>query len=408
MEIRQRLNFIPWQEVAFFALCGLWASLTFSTALAEISFVTLVIAWVFCWNKSNKPTFSTLIPKSVWIPLAFFAAFILISLVFSEYPKESARGVWKSSKQILVFLMTAQTLSSAALRVRFEKFFLIFFFIICLDGYCQYFLGWDFLRGKPPELSGAGLRIGASFGTYGKFASYLILTIPYLLLLGLSYRRQKAWSWWYIAFMSFAGAIVLLVLTRSRGAMLAVCLGSGLALLLRRQFLILIFLAALAFGFYRILPENMVIHLDSERKEQSVIERFHLWERAIDVIKAKPVTGTGINTYTKSHAKYDTQKSWRVRNYYAHNGLLQMGAEIGLPGVLCFVIFLAAIFFHALNRLSGGSGIVWGLCAGLWNFLALALVDTVLHNPQPVLQCWFMLGLLLAYLNSRDSQTPKI
>ena len=38
-----------------------------------------------------------------------------------------------------------------------------------------------------------------------------------------------------------------------------------------------------------------------------------------------------------------------------------------------------------------------GYLAGMWGFLVLCLIDTVLHNPQPVMLFWYLGGVLLAY-----------
>ena len=140
----------------------------------------------------------------------------------------------------------------------------------------------------------------------------------------------------------------------------------------------------------------MVIHLDITNKEQSLVERAELWHRAVDVVLMRPWTGTGINTYAVAHQKFDTRKSWRVQNYYAHNGYLQMAAEIGLPGTLAFVCFL----FYWINRHrprakqnSSDAEIRWGILGGLFAFLVFCMADTALHSPQPVMTFWYAMGL---------------
>ncbi|MBI3313821.1 MAG: O-antigen ligase family protein [Candidatus Omnitrophica bacterium] len=156
------------------------------------------------------------------------------------------------------------------------------------------------------------------------------------------------------------------------------------------------------------IPRSTLIHLDAEGKEQSLVERYYLWDRAISVIKARPLTGTGINTYTKVHPKYDRTQNWRVRNYYAHNGYLQLAAEIGVFGLLAFLIFLGIFFIQGLRagNFSDWDGqLRFGLLMGTLNFLIFVMADTVLHNPQPVMTFWFLLGLHRAYLTSKPAET---
>lgn len=155
------------------------------------------------------------------------------------------------------------------------------------------------------------------------------------------------------------------------------------------------------------LPRNAIVHLDKQNNEQSLAERFDLWQLAINVIQAKPLTGTGINTYTKAHEKYDRKKSWRVKEYYAHNGYLQMAAEIGIPGLSAFLAFLVIFISRALHKSLSLApperNIAVGLIASLLSFLVFAASDTLLHNPQSVMHFWFFAGLLAAALQLPSS-----
>ena len=148
-----------------------------------------------------------------------------------------------------------------------------------------------------------------------------------------------------------------------------------------------------------------MIHLDIDSKEQSLVERLYLWDRAAHVIKARPWTGTGINTYAVAHQKYDKTQNWRVKNYYAHNGYLQMAAEIGIPGLFLFLLFLLNFFKISLKKIKDwlrsskpeqGFPLL-GICLGVLNFLILTLVDTILHNPPSIKLFWYLSALAFVY-----------
>jgi len=153
----------------------------------------------------------------------------------------------------------------------------------------------------------------------------------------------------------------------------------------------------------------MIIHLDTDMKEQSIVERYFLWDRAINVIKAKPLTGTGINTYAVAHSKYDTTENWRVRDYYAHNGYLQLAAETGIPSLACFLLFLLFFYVRGLKvitQLRGDPRVYahLGILTGLLVFLIFALADTQLHSAQPIMTFWFLAGILIAYQNRNEQE----
>ena len=140
--------------------------------------------------------------------------------------------------------------------------------------------------------------------------------------------------------------------------------------------------------------------------KQSIVEQVELWKRALDVIDSKPWIGTGINTYDVAHEKYDTRQNWRVRGYYAHNGYLQLAAEIGVPGILFFLAFLVFFFRRGIQGARAVRGLpeewtILGLMTGLLAFLIYALSDTNLQSPQPLMAFWFMAGVLMATQNKQ-------
>ncbi|MCM8775718.1 MAG: O-antigen ligase family protein, partial [Candidatus Omnitrophica bacterium] len=212
--------------------------------------------------------------------------------------------------------------------------------------------------------------------------------------------QPKFWLRAVHAFL-IAGCLYLLFLTRSRGAILSFILGFMVVLLLHRKYVMIFVLLAAGTVSLFVLPQRMTIHLDADGREQSIVERYYLWHRAWDVIEARPWTGTGINTYAVSHQKYDQTKNWRVQNYYAHNGYLQLAAETGLPSLILFLAFLIQYFRGALKRSvpssQDGDILRFGILAGILNFLIFAGIDTVLHNPQPVMTFWYLMGLQTAY-----------
>ena len=392
------------KKTCFYSLCVLWVALTFSSALVEISFAVALAAWLI-WKTQTRSGFFAPIPKAVWVPLLGFVLLAVLSYFWSEYPKQSGRGILKVLQQVMIFWMVMDVFSSFKNLRPFEIVFCLLFYVVLGNSFYQYAFGKDLIRGFTTEAASAGVRVSGSFKTYGQLGSYLISTIPLFIVLGFKgIRLKKDTLRFLLAFAGTAGGLIVLFLTRSRGAFLAFLLGCVFLLIIKRRWIPLLVLGGIALGSFFILPRGMMIHLDKDGKEQSLVERYYLWDRAVHVIKVKPWGGTGINTYTAAHAKYDKTQNWRVRGYYAHNGYLQLAAETGLPCLFFFLLFLfqyLRLLFkpHEGSSPLGGGAPLLGIGIGLINFLLLVLVDTSLHNPQPAMMFWFLLGLGRAYIN---------
>ncbi|MEI7752550.1 MAG: O-antigen ligase family protein, partial [Candidatus Omnitrophota bacterium] len=214
----------------------------------------------------------------------------------------------------------------------------------------------------------------------------------------------------YSLALALAG-FTLLYLTRCRGPVVALVASLGILFIYKRWFKVLGIALVLALALVAAAPRRVIIHQDAQGKEQSIVERFELWKRALDVIEAKPWTGTGINTYNVAHEKYDKEQNWRVRGYYAHNGYLQLAAEIGLPGVFFFLLFLFMFFRKVLRALGPIRGSPeettrLGILTGLLAFLIYAAFDNNLQSPPSLMFFWFFAGILMAR-QSALNRTPS-
>jgi len=310
---------ISFRSLCFISLCGLWVSLTFSNALVEIFSVAALVSWVI-WKIRQRHWVSFSFPRILWIPLLGFVLISVFSILWSEHPYQSFRGIFKVLQQVMIFYLVVDVVRTETDYKTFEVVFIVLYLVIIANGFYQYAVGKDFIRGFYAEAASAGLRVSGSFRSYGHFATFLICTLPFLATLGLRdpeprVRKGKT----YLCIGMTIAALVLLFLTRSRGAALALICGFVFFLAVKRKFIVLLMLFFALLAGALILPRGMVIHLDAEGKEQSLVERYYLWDRAVSVIRAKPLEGTGINTYTAAHAQYDRTGNWRVRNYYAHS-----------------------------------------------------------------------------------------
>ena len=158
-------------------------------------------------------------------------------------------------------------------------------------------------------------------------------------------RGQGAWA-------GLLGAVSLLLILRWRWwGLAAVLAGAGLAW------------AALHFHWSSVL-EAFTVH----EFWQDVNERRELWRRGIFIVQDFPFTGIGLGNYPEVVQRmYPVYE--RTASQHAHNLFLQIAVDLGLPGLLAWlVVFSGGIFFSWRDYRFGArskDGWLKGLGAGL-------------------------------------------
>ncbi|MEZ4866304.1 MAG: O-antigen ligase family protein [Caldilineaceae bacterium] len=244
-----------------------------------------------------------------------------------------------------------------------------------------------------------------------------------LLLVGPLLPERRTLGVW-LAWLSVKGAALLgalgfggvLLLTQSRSAWLGlgVALCCCLTLLGRRGWLLLALLLALAGGGLLAVGPDRVLNALTVRTEGEVAAtawiqdrnlagRFILWERALNGIADAPLTGMGLAAFTVlSQQPYAPMPNFHPDPdmSHVHNLLLQVGLDLGVPGLLAFGAFLLMVGLPLLRlvRQSRGPLRTWSV-ALLGAFLAYFvynLLDAMTLGARPAMVGWFLWGLCLA------------
>jgi putative inorganic carbon (HCO3(-)) transporter len=202
---------------------------------------------------------------------------------------------------------------------------------------------------------------------------------------------------------------LLLLLTQSRGAVLgvAVALAVMTTLANRRWLLVwiplgLALLAAVMMLGGGVLPPLLNAGSGAMATVQG---RQELWSRALFVMQDFPFTGVGLGMpeqvinllYPLFLVGPDTQ--W----LHVHNTYLQIGSEMGIPGLIAFVALLfaigAALTRQAASRIRPApwrTTLALGLLGSLIVFAVHGLVDAPLASPKLTVLFFGLLGLMAA------------
>jgi O-antigen ligase len=268
-----------------------------------------------------------------------------------------------------------------------------------------------------PQLSSVRGSAGGAVvaGTTGIFSEHNQLggfAAPVLMMsLGLFLGARNRWSRVGAA-VTGAVALVVVALALSRGAYLGVALGSVFMLAVLPQarralqvaILPLLCSAALLIAVAARSPQvSLVIErLQSftAPSQNPYDARPQIWAEALRQIQAHPWTGVGPGNFpvvamqAASGVKY-TQPD------HAHNVLLTMAAEAGLPAVAIMVLLglvWTRLLFRAIRSFPDrhDSAVLGGLCASVAAFVGQGLVDFTLRSPILLLLLCTCVGLSLA------------
>lgn len=201
-----------------------------------------------------------------------------------------------------------------------------------------------------------------------------------------------------------AGAMgAALLFTRSRGAYMGAALGCALVLLLarRHRWLIPAGLALAALGWAVVWPALTANAAADDIS--SLAGRLEIWHRALTMLGDTPFTGIGMGTFNQvANAFYPFFLGGpNAATPHAHNLPLQVGVDLGVPGMVAFVALLGLLIWMATSiyRRRGDPAAPWartlaiGLLGSYGALLAHGLVDAATWGTRPAALMWALFGL---------------
>ncbi|MBI2095703.1 MAG: O-antigen ligase family protein [Candidatus Omnitrophica bacterium] len=391
------------KEAAFFVLFPVVFAVAVSISFFEIfSGIFLGLSLLAFFKSKNRSVFKN---AFVFFVLVYFLM-TLLSIMQSDYWWVSARGAFKVFRQILLCFSVIFILDSEGRLKKIMQWILVVGVLIGVDALVQSWVGFDFLRGRTmtPLLADVG-RLTGPFRHANDFSTYLVVLFMLFLVFSAAPLRSHSFKRRLFYLIGLALTAYCLLRTYSRGAWMAL-IGTWLMMVFIRKsrFLALGLLVLLSWGAF-FAPPLMKMRLAgfSERHSGTLIERLELWGESARMIKQNPWFGLGVNTYAKNEPRYKSGKP-NIDNQYAHNGYLQMAAEIGILGLASFLVFLLVffvgtlpVFMNSPDHFLKTAGI--GLVSGILAFLLHALMETNLHSLLLVNWFWLLLGVTWAVRN---------
>lgn len=367
---------------------------SYDRVVPQILFVSLLnlisISYIF-YKESFDDVYKKIKKSKVFI---FFIAIIVFSGISIVKAINIQEAILVFSQYLTLFgcFFSIYMLSSKT-NFSFIKFFFTIAFISCaiesipiVNIIINKFIinGEPFLRSN--ELSGFSANIN--------IVSYsLAIKFPVLIYLALKLKKKLLKILVYLIIISSSVVIIALL---SRGAFLAWMISILIFFIISLIKDARIFIKPLIFVFVSITisylfvgefidkAENTVqqriesIEVDTD--DASINQRLSYYAASIKIIKSSPLIGIGIGNWKLVSIKYlNNEMNEYIVAGFAHNDFLQLASEIGLIGLMCYIMIFYLIFFKLINGVIKDRNYLINLT--LLVMLVVYFIDSMLNFP---------------------------
>jgi O-antigen ligase len=235
-----------------------------------------------------------------------------------------------------------------------------------------------------------------------------LISLVAILLFNLVY-QEKVWAKKLVEiFFSFI-IIISLFFSYTRGAWLGF-LGGLIGIIfvtknkyLIRFFIILIIFSMIFFLLSPVLTDRFQTIFSTEYS--SNMQRIFIWDVALKEINKSPVFGIGMNMFTSQFNNYDHEK-FIDKAYHAHNIYLQTILDLGLIGLVLYLLLFINLFvvIYKITRQSSSSlklFLGYSFLGCLISYLTHGMVDYLLWIRPVTSLLLFLPGALISLENNR-------
>lgn len=190
---------------------------------------------------------------------------------------------------------------------------------------------------------------GGMLADNNDFSLALGMGIPMMIHVGLSERREVLRK----AFLFGVPLTMLTVLlTHSRGGLLAMCGGLGVLVWRSKNRVAMITIAALVgIASLPLMPSEMRHRFQSIsdfQDDSSAQARFASWAVAVRMATGNPFFGVGLQKFRQHYLEYEPNATPEQREgkgvFVAHNSYLQIWAEVGTPAFMLYLTLILMSF----------------------------------------------------------------
>ncbi len=330
--------------IVFFIMLHM-ASLSFSIALASISFGTWTVLWIFKIISKKQPPFTENEFREIRLITAFLLLYLLLeflSRTFAVIP-EGAYSGFKRLILVLVFFGAISNFKNLSELKNSIIAIAVIFALISIYELIRFSISYI---NRPPDKAMIDIRISyfAHPLTIAEIKMMVILLILPLYSLKKGFRKNLLLT------LILLPIFISMVLTMSRNVYIAsfICI-LLYGIFLNRKFLVgFILLSVIAFLLMPYQMKERVYSITDTQNNESNRSRIMMWKTGWQMIKDHPWLGIGDNEFMKVYSMY---KKIEItgEGSHLHNNFLMVLCVTGIFGFIGFVGFLTTVFLKQIK-----------------------------------------------------------
>lgn len=239
-----------------------------------------------------------------------------------------------------------------------------------------------------------------------------------------------------IAFLVFLILTVGLIFSYGRAAWISVVVAFAvfLAVILRIKFYWIALVSVIVIGSLMIFQQQIIDRLEKNKQDSSAnfvehiqsiynissdasnLERINRWQAAIRMFNDRPIVGWGPGTYQFIYAPYQRSKEKTIISTNlgdkgnAHSEYLGPLSEMGLPGMLIFILLMIVVIYQGLRVYKKGNPEVKFLSLmvtlGLITYFAHGILNNFLDTDKLSVPFWGFIAIIVSldiyHLNQKE------
>ncbi len=268
-----------------------------------------------------------------------------------------------------------------------------------------------FIQGIPRSIAGGFARNGVG----GTLTFIVPLLASFVFVRKWATSQGRPYEVWFprLVWLALALSLITLALTQSRGAILGASVGLlAVAIWRERRFAwVIVAGAAVLIGVLLAGQGNALVEflLRMDAHSGTLASRLEVWQRGVMMVQDFPFTGIGIGTYNNvAHALYPFFIAAPDEIVaHAHNNLLEVAVDVGIPGLVAYVALLTGFVVCAVRAYrtatdAGARALIAGLGFGMLAHQVFGLTDAFILGTKPGVLMWIYFALAAVSFARRE------